>query len=44
VLECREAIERRLLERFAHVSSDANLIDELIRQWRVEAAKEVLRK
>ena len=44
VFERREAIERRLQERFAHVSPDANLVDELIRERRAEAAKEVLGK
>jgi len=40
VLERREAVERRLRERFRHVPEDVSLVDELIADRRAEAEKE----
>lgn len=40
VLERREAIERRLQERFRHIPKEVSLVDELIAERRAEAAKE----
>ncbi len=40
VLERREALERRLQERFAHIPSDVSLVDELIAERRAEAERE----
>jgi AbrB family looped-hinge helix DNA binding protein len=40
VLERREAIERRLQDRFRHIPRDISLVDELIAERRAEAAKE----
>lgn len=40
VLERREAIEKRLQERFRHIPKDVNLVDELIAERRAEAARE----
>ncbi len=40
VLERREAIERRLQDRFRHIPKDISLVDELIAERRAEAAKE----
>jgi AbrB family looped-hinge helix DNA binding protein len=40
VLERREVIERRLQDRFRHIPKEVSLVDELIAERRVEAAKE----
>ncbi len=40
VLERREALERRLQERFAHIPSDVSLVDELIADRLAEAERE----
>ncbi|HEX2796162.1 MAG TPA: AbrB/MazE/SpoVT family DNA-binding domain-containing protein [Immundisolibacter sp.] len=40
VLERREAIQKRLQDRFRHIPSDVNLVNELIAERRAEAAKE----
>ncbi|HHQ41543.1 MAG TPA: AbrB/MazE/SpoVT family DNA-binding domain-containing protein [Chromatiales bacterium] len=40
VLERREALERRLQERFAHIPPDVSLVDELIAERRAEADRE----
>ena len=40
VLERREAVERRLRERFGRILSDVSLADELIAERRAEAANE----
>ncbi|MCU7917611.1 MAG: AbrB/MazE/SpoVT family DNA-binding domain-containing protein [Candidatus Thiodiazotropha sp. (ex Dulcina madagascariensis)] len=41
VLERREAIEKRLQERFRHIPKDVSLVDELIAERRAEAAGEM---
>ncbi len=40
ILERREQVERRLRDRFREVPSDVSLVDELIRERRVEATEE----
>ena len=40
VLERREALERRLQERFAHIPPDVSPVDELIAERRAEADRE----
>ena len=40
VLEQREAIEKRLQDRFRHIPPEVSLADELIAERRSEAAKE----
>ena len=40
VLERREAIERRLQDRFRHIPSEVSLVDELVAERRAEAARE----
>lgn len=40
VLERREAIEKRLQDRFRHIPKQISLVDELIAERRAEAAKE----
>ena len=40
VLERREAIEKRLLDRFRHIPQEVHLADELIAERRTEAARE----
>lgn len=40
VLERREAIEKRLQDRFRHIPKEISLVDELIAERRAEAAKE----
>ena len=40
VIEKREAIEKRLRARFAHISQDRSLADELIAERREAAKKE----
>ena len=40
VLERREAIEKRLMDRFRHIPKEVSLVDELIAERRAEAAKE----
>jgi len=40
VLERREAIEKRLMDRFRHIPEEVSLVDELIAERRAEAAKE----
>jgi AbrB family looped-hinge helix DNA binding protein len=40
VLERREAVERRLHERFKHIPKGVSLADELIAERRAEAAAE----
>jgi AbrB family looped-hinge helix DNA binding protein len=40
LLERREAIERRLLARFAHIPKDEHLADELVAERRAEARRE----
>lgn len=40
VLERREAIGKRLQDRFRHIPKEVSLVDELIAERRAEAAKE----
>jgi len=40
ILERREAVERRVKARVAHIPQDASLVDELLADRRAEAAKE----
>lgn len=40
LLERREAIEQRLLARFAHIPKDEHLADELVAERRAEARRE----
>ena len=40
VLERREAIQKRLQDRFRHIPHDVSLVNELIAERRAEAAKE----
>lgn len=40
VLERREAIQKRLQDRFRHIPKKVSLVDELIAERRAEAAKE----
>jgi AbrB family looped-hinge helix DNA binding protein len=40
VLERREAIEKRLQDRFRHIPKEVSLVDELISERRAEAAAE----
>lgn len=40
VLERREAIQKRLQDRFRHIPNDVSLVNELIAERRAEAAKE----
>lgn len=40
VLERREAIEKRLQDRFRHIPPEVSMVDELIAERRAEAAKE----
>lgn len=40
VLERREAIEKRLQDRFRHIPKEVSLVDELIAERRAEAARE----
>ena len=40
VLERREAIEKRLQDRFRHIPPEVSLVDELIAERRANAAKE----
>ena len=40
VLERREAIEKRLQDRFRHIPSEVSLVDELIAERRAEAERE----
>lgn len=40
VLERREAVERRLRERFQHIPKDISLADELIAERRADAVAE----
>jgi len=40
VLERREVVEKRLRERFRHISKDVSLANELIAERRAEAAAE----
>jgi AbrB family looped-hinge helix DNA binding protein len=42
VLERREAIEKRLQDRFRHIPGEVSLVDELIAERRAEAAREAL--
>lgn len=42
VLERREAIEKRLQDRFRHIPKEVSLVDELIAERRAEAAKEAM--
>ena len=42
VLERREAVEKRLKARFAHIPKEVSLVDELIAERRAEAEKEAL--
>jgi AbrB family looped-hinge helix DNA binding protein len=42
VLERREAIEKRLQDRFRPIPGEVSLVDELIAERRAEAAKEAL--
>jgi AbrB family looped-hinge helix DNA binding protein len=44
VLERREAIEKRLQDRFRHIPKEVSLVDELIAERRAEAAKEAAEK
>jgi AbrB family looped-hinge helix DNA binding protein len=40
VMERREAIEKRLQDRFRHIPKEVSLVDELIAERRAEAARE----
>jgi bifunctional DNA-binding transcriptional regulator/antitoxin component of YhaV-PrlF toxin-antitoxin module len=40
VLERREAVEKRLADRFRHIPQEVSLADELIAERRAEAARE----
>lgn len=40
VLERREAVGKRLQDRFRHIPGQISLVDELIAQRRADAAKE----
>jgi AbrB family looped-hinge helix DNA binding protein len=40
VLERREAIEKRLMDRFRHIPQEVSLADELIAERRAEATRE----
>lgn len=40
VLERREAIEKRLRDRFRHIPREVSLVDELLAARRAEAARE----
>ncbi len=40
VLERREAIEKRLQDRFRHIPREVSLVDELLAERRAEAARE----
>jgi len=40
ILERREAVERRVKARVASIPKDASLVDELLAERRVQAAKE----
>jgi AbrB family looped-hinge helix DNA binding protein len=42
VLERREAIEKRLQDRFRHIPREVSLVDELVAERRAEAATEAL--
>ncbi len=42
VLERREAIEKRLQDRFRHIPKEVGLVDELIAERRAEAVKEAV--
>lgn len=42
VFERREAIEKRLHDRFRHIPKDVSLVDELIAERRAEAAREAV--
>lgn len=44
VLERREAIEKRLQDRFRHIPRNVSLVDELIAERRAEAVKEAAEK
>jgi AbrB family looped-hinge helix DNA binding protein len=44
VLERREAIEKRLQDRFRHIPKEVSLVDELIAERRAEAAREAAEK
>lgn len=41
VLERREAIEKRLQDRFRHIPRDVSLVDDVLAERRVDAANEV---
>jgi AbrB family looped-hinge helix DNA binding protein len=43
VLERRETLVKRLQARFAHIRPDVSLVDELIAERRVDAAREAER-
>ncbi len=42
VLEPRDAIARRLQDRFRHIPKEVSLVDELIAERRAEAAEEAV--
>lgn len=42
VLEPKEAIAKRLQDRFRHIPKEVSLVDELIAERRAEAAKEAV--
>jgi bifunctional DNA-binding transcriptional regulator/antitoxin component of YhaV-PrlF toxin-antitoxin module len=42
VLERREAIEKRLQDRFRHIPKEVGLVDELLAERRVAAVKEAV--
>ena len=44
VLERREAIEKRLVNRFHNIPKDVSLVDELLAERRTEAAQEAIEK
>lgn len=44
VLERREAIEKRLQDRFRHIPKEVSLVDDLIAERRAEGAKEAAGK
>lgn len=42
VLERREAVEKRLHDRFRHIPKDVSLVDELLAERRAEASREAV--
>jgi len=44
VLEHREAVEKRLMDRFNHIPREISLVDELITERRAEAEREAAKE